>query len=518
MGTGTLTLVCLLLATSTSPQDVWPMNQRDFDIPIRTDPSRKAEIREMVLYVSTDQGKTWNKAAVTSPDQPAFQYNAPTDGLYYFSICVVDQQNRQDPADPYQAPVGQKILVDTLRPDVRLTAERRNDEVLVRWDIVEPNPEPASLKLVYRPADNPSSPWVPVPLSAGQSGQTTFRPGMGAVVVRMEVQDKAGNQGSAQQDVAAGQGGSALTTAYTPSGPPRTDYSVVPTSPVTIFPQPARTEVQPVHAGGGSNIVTSSAGQGPQASGMIASTGGVAHPVAAPISSPGVTNVPRGPLPPVQVTNSQRITLDYEVARLGPSGVGSVELYVSRDEGRTWLPGGSEKITAAPEQPGTLPTMRRSLTVEVPDEGTYGFYLVVKNGVGLGKPPPRSGEPPQMRVEVDRTPPQAKLWPLQPDPTRRDALVFIWKAEDKNLGNSPVTLQWARQPGGPWETIGAPELPNTGRYVWQVPAGVPPQVYLRLAVRDMAGNVDFAETRDPQPVDLVEPEVKILRLSGTSPQ
>ena len=35
--------------------------------------------------------------------------------------------------------------------------------------------------------------------------------------------------------------------------------------------------------------------------------------------------------------------------------------------------------------------------------------------------------------------------------------------------------------------IGA-NLPNTGRHSWQVPAGVPVEVYLRLRVRDNAGN------------------------------
>ncbi len=158
--------------------------------------------------------------------------------------------------------------------------------------------------------------------------------------------------------------------------------------------------------------------------------------------------------------------------------------------------------------------MRLLLTVEVPEDGVYGFTMVVKSGAGLGKPPPQAGDVPQLLVEVDRTPPQAWLFPLRADGARRDALVFTWKAADKNLAVNPITLQWARQPSGPWETIGAPELPNNGQYVWQVPVNVPAQVYLRLVVRDTAGNTGVAETPQPVLVDLSEPEVRILGLGG----
>ena len=50
-------------------------------------------------------------------------------------------------------------------------------------------------------------------------------------------------------------------------------------------------------------------------------------------------------------------------------------------------------------------TSRRSLKVELPGEGVYGLYLVVKSGVGRGKTGPKNGDMPQMRIEVDTTPP-----------------------------------------------------------------------------------------------------------------
>jgi hypothetical protein len=506
MGTGTMLMAALLLAADALPPDTWPMNQRDFNIPIRIDPARKADYRELHLYVSTDQGKTWDKTAVAAPDQAAFAYHAASDGLYWFSICVVDNSGKQDPPSPYQGAVGQKILVDTLRPELRiLAAERQGEEVVVRWEAVDPNLEPGSLRLQYRASDNAAAGWTPVTITPAASGQAGFRPvGSGPITVRLEVQDAAGNAGSAQADVV----GAAMAAGHVSSPPAaRSDWGPIPSqgaAPVILReqPPPARTEA---HGGQGNSGVA-----------VLAHT--THSPTVSPTPSTAVQPTPlRGPLPPRRMINSNRITLDYEVARLGPSGVGSVELYVTRDEGRTWQPIGGEPTAAPPaasEVGGPTASLRRSLTVEVPEDGVYGFTMVVKSGAGLGKPPPQAGDPPQLLVEVDRTPPQAWLYPLRADGARRDALVFAWKAADRNLAVNPITLQWARQPGGPWETIGAPELPNSGQYVWQVPVNVPAQVYLRLVVRDTAGNTGVAETPQPVLVDLSEPEVRILGLGG----
>jgi hypothetical protein len=90
---------------------------------------------------------------------------------------------------------------------------------------------------------------------------------------------------------------------------------------------------------------------------------------------------------------------------------------------------------------------------------------------------------------------------------------LTWKATDKNLANGPVTLEWAAQKDGQWNVIGTPEMANTGQFSWQVPANVPPSVYLRLAVRDTAGNVAVAQTQEPVLVDLSMPEVEEVKVT-----
>jgi hypothetical protein len=208
---------------------------------------------------------------------------------------------------------------------------------------------------------------------------------------------------------------------------------------------------------------------------------------------PAPSSWPHAPLGPVQITNSTQVTLDYEVNKVGPSGIGSVELYLTHDEGRTW------------QRYANDPGLKSPMTVNLPGEGVYGLRLVVRSRAGLGQRPPQTGDMPQMRIEVDTTPPLAKLFPPQPDPRRRDALLLTWNASDQNLPTNPITLQWAERADGPWQNIAA-DLTNSGRYTWQLSPNLPYRVYLRVVARDTAGNVGMDITPEPVLIDLQEPE------------
>ncbi len=191
---------------------------------------------------------------------------------------------------------------------------------------------------------------------------------------------------------------------------------------------------------------------------------------------------------------------------------------MTRDDGRTWQRGFAEENVSPPMAADTRlapVSCKRSVTMELPADGVYGFFLVVKSGAGLGKPPPQNGvDLPQLRVEVDTTFPKAELFNPRPHPTRRDCLILSWTATDNKLGPTPITLEWAERSDGEWQTIGAGELPNTGEYIWQVPATIPAHVYLRLLVRDLAGNESVGQSAEPVLVDLNEPEVKPIQVSA----
>lgn len=219
----------------------------------------------------------------------------------------------------------------------------------------------------------------------------------------------------------------------------------------------------------------------------------------------------RGALPPLKLVTKKTAILRYTLANAGPSGLGSLDVYVTRDEGGTWA--------KCEDDPGSmLPEVRKGreifpmpltgfVNVKLPNDGIiYGFYLVVTNRAGVGKSAPKSGDFPHVRLEVDTTQPLAELYQPQPDEGQKDSLLLTWKAEDKNLATEPITLEWSGD-GRKWNPIGEPKLRNTGRFIWKLPANLPSGIYLKLTVRDKAGNVAVAQTSEGVVIDLKRPEI-----------
>jgi hypothetical protein len=165
-----------------------------------------------------------------------------------------------------------------------------------------------------------------------------------------------------------------------------------------------------------------------------------------------------------------------------------------------------------------------SVTVQLPNEKViYGFIVAVKSKAGLARPAPKSGEPPQVRVELDATVPQAQLFGPVPDPNQPNSLVLSWSAVDRNLASDAITLEWAERKEGPWTLI-ADKLPNasasgtlppqvTGSYVWQLPERMPSRVFLKLTVRDNAANIAEAKADKPVLIDLSVPETRSVVVS-----
>jgi hypothetical protein len=76
-------------------------------------------------------------------------------------------------------------------------------------------------------------------------------------------------------------------------------------------------------------------------------------------------------------------------------------------------------------------------------------------------------------------------------------LTITWEVdENARLAPRPITLCLSETLGGRWTTI-ASGLENTGRYTWEAQNRLPPRVFLRLEIRDEAGNISPFETREP---------------------
>jgi hypothetical protein len=208
------------------------------------------------------------------------------------------------------------------------------------------------------------------------------------------------------------------------------------------------------------------------------------------------TNGGKGAPPLMRMVNSKRITLNFKVDDVGPSGLSGVELWYTQDC-KDW-----KKHDAPPQA--------HSYVIEVDEEGMYGFTLLAKSGLGLGKEPPAPGDLPQVWVMVDLSKPVVTLGEITQNVNGKTGSVAVrWKAIDKNLGSTPVGLYYAEKESGPWLPI-ATAQENSGRYVWQVPASAPPSFFVRVEATDLAGNMGRAQTAKPVLLDTSRPTVSIL--------
>jgi hypothetical protein len=542
--------------------DVFYTNQRNHAVPVTVDDATRAQMTEFRLFYSSDQGRTWKQAGNIPAAKKAFAFYAPGDGAYWLQVASVDRQGVQNPDDRgiMNGKPHLRMLIDTVQPIIKsFRAQRVGDEVAVSWDIQEENFDytPNGVRLEYMVKDALIESWKAIPITPGMKGQTTFRPSTNqTIVVRLTVRDLAGNQSLSPAEVA----GTVATTGFSnpqenkaaevgtlpmlPGGgitlpkPAPEERKLVAVPPVekkaevpppldmrTLAPPPTERVIlpPPVKESATDKVVadtrTPVVVEPPKGS-PVAAPPGLPAPGGLPDVKPLAQAAPaRRALPAIQYINNHLVRLQYEIKRQGPSGIGGMQIWLTRDDGATWAPYAEVKDLGNELQQGRQERefeFRDKNDAPFPD-GVYGLMLVVKNRAGLGREP-RPGDAPEIRIEIDTKPPTAQLWNPIADPQNPNQLLLRWHAEDRNLHAAPINLEWAEKLDGPWHTIKL-ELENTGRYVnqkvtgdfsWKVPPGTPVQVYLRMRVRDLAGNESVAVTREPQFVDLVEPEGALI--------
>jgi hypothetical protein len=209
--------------------------------------------------------------------------------------------------------------------------------------------------------------------------------------------------------------------------------------------------------------------------------------IAAPQSLPPVGPITAHQAPPAHTkrVGSRTFALEYDLDDTGHWGVSKVELWGTRDGGKSW-----QSFVRDDDH-------RSPLVVTVDEEGLYGFRIVVDIAGSAAAAPPSAGDEPELWVSVDLRRPVVELTAIERgDGNLADHLIFRWKAADDNLEPRPIALFYSSRPTGPWSAI-ATSLEDTGDYAWRVERYVPARFYVRVEARDTAGNLAAFQTREP---------------------
>jgi hypothetical protein len=501
-----LAVTSTFMTNAQSAEDAVVTNVGRFEIPfdVEAEPGRSVK-GFAVLFGSRDGGTTWDQLQSVPASQQAFMFNAPRDGRYSFAIRVTDEDGNLPPQAMQGALSELDVVVDTAAPDLKLDLyDSGPGKVLINWVCTDPSSDPSTLSIEY--LDAADGRWKAAAFQPAASGQTLISTSVGSVVsVRASIADQAGNRGeSASQFVSREvrslpglQNTAAVAMPAVPLGPnPFGDATAArPASVVPAMPQSMPSV--PVMSSGAPPVVGSTLMEGDGFSVDPASSNSY------PAISGSDPNAFPGASGESALVNSPIFNLDYEVRELGPSGVSSVELFVTEDGGQQWFRYDKDADLKSPFQ------------VDTRGEGNFGFAVRVRNGLGFADPPPQPGQPPEILVTVDTTSPTIEL--VQPS-IRAEGLGSIhlsWRINDAHPANAPVRLEQSTLPNGPWTPVFDWQA-DQGGHQWAVRPGTPPALYFRLLARDAAGNVSTSQTPQPVVVDTRKPVGRLLRVQAVS--
>ncbi len=486
------------------------------------------------LHVSRDDGQSWQVMDVIHyrdgrPSADRFTIQAADDGQYWFAVRTLFATHA-DPRDALAPAVS--VIVDTQQPEMAMRVLAGGaGELVIQWESSDAHLDPTTLKIEYQTSER--EPWRPVALKQPLSpklneirGETICWPKSAAegVTVRAEIMDRAGNRRQAQQwhplskiaakpsqhadsqtgsegspkpnDAALAEPGGINWPADRASSPPtyaethrsRVDELAEPTdAPARGLAGSTRTRHpgEPDQQGAAKPEMTSGGWTSRDPSAVVSkpNRSSVHPPVAyrpgvkaSSISQPLLKHLPSGDLP--SMTNSRQFEFDYDVDSVGRDGVSRIELFRTVDGGRTWT------LDKKLDNPDT----RQPMQVSVEREGVYGYRVVVVANSGLASRRPRSGDQADLWIGVDTTAPLVRLTgAVYGKNENAGRLAIRWQADDALFGDRPVTIRFSESAEGPWVTI-ASGLPNTGEYFWAADPRTPEKIFLRVEVRDAAGN------------------------------
>jgi hypothetical protein len=206
----------LLWAASATATDVFYLKATTFTVPFKFTGNQQQQIDRVILWVSDNYGKNYRAVAQAAPATGSFQFQAPQQGWYWFTVQAEYKDGRKVPQDASTVQPGLKIFVDTVPPVITLRqAAPRDGTLAIEWDIRDEYPDLLTLRVDYRPTTGGN--WVPLNVAQVPYGTHNWTPTVNAAQydVRLVISDRAGNQADALIRVAPG-----FTAQQNPSNPP----------------------------------------------------------------------------------------------------------------------------------------------------------------------------------------------------------------------------------------------------------------------------------------------------------
>ncbi len=165
---------------------------------------------------------------------------------------------------------------------------------------------------------------------------------------------------------------------------------------------------------------------------------------------------------------------------------------------------------------GADPDRTTPFDIETKGEGVFGYRVVVVGHNGLASPRPWMAKSPTSSWWSTRPTPKVRLTSARYGAgDRTGSLVIGYEASDENLMKRPVALSFSDKVGGPWTTIAA-GLRNDGMYVWPADPKLPRQIYLRIDVKDLAGNIGTYVLEEPIETQGLAPRARIRGFQSLS--
>jgi len=172
---------------------------------------------------------------------------------------------------------------------------------------------------------------------------------------------------------------------------------------------------------------------------------------------------------------SRDVAVSFSAGRGGP--VESADLWVSRDGGQTWQ---AVEVTLIGQN---------CLHYVAPEDGSYGFYVVLRNAAGVSATPPAAGTRPHAQVMVDTAAPVLQVHTpveqVRAEPGRPLALSV--SLAEENLADDGVRVFYRASGTTSWADGGVARC-RPGELIWQVPADAPDRLDLCIVATDLAGN------------------------------